>query len=74
MIKITFRNTFDKTYEITTCRENFDKMVDLVLRAFRDVVVIDNETGEVLLQVYFDADIFDAEMWEGEVLNILTWM
>ena len=73
MKKITFRNKFDTTYEVIVENEQCDKYIDILLRAFRDITVIDNDTGELIFQVYFDEDIFIKEIPEIVALGILTW-
>ena len=74
MITLTFSNEFSKKYTLVTAKENFERVVDIILRGFRMLTVVDGETGEVLLDGYVSDECFHREIWAGEVLMMLALM
>lgn len=74
MITLTFSNEFNKKYTLGTAKENFEKVVGIILKGFRMLTVVDDETGEVLLEVYVSDECFHRKIWEGEVLIMLALM
>ena len=59
-VSATFRNVPD--YKVEAC-------VSVLESAFRDIEVVDEETGEVIYNKYVGADWFVAETTVGEVID-----
>jgi hypothetical protein len=53
-------------------QEQVPSAVELLGKAFRDIEVIDEETGEVVYSSYVGGDFFNAEATCGEVLDAIT--
>lgn len=53
-------------------KEQVPSVAALLGKAFRDIEVIDEETGEVVYSSYVGGDFFVAEATCGEVLDAIT--
>lgn len=59
------------TVEITAPWTQMREYIGILRLAFRDVTVVDNETGEVMLNHYESAEIFEQAVSYAEALHFV---